>query len=217
MKNLFTTLAAFLILHSSFSIAVAATLPIQTGQTTCYRPEGNTYACAGTGQDGELQPGVAWPDPRFTDNSDGTITDNLTGLIWAQNMRTPGPTDGFTGLNCTKSGVQVNWQEALDHVKCINTYSYLGFTDWRLPTAAELASIVDYGISDQQARFSSAGFTVGGYYYWSATTRTDNASYAFALDKTSGAITPKNNKGWNYDANLSTGYTIYAWPVRGNR
>jgi hypothetical protein len=25
---------------------------------------------------------VAWPEPRFQDNEDGTITDRLTGLIW---------------------------------------------------------------------------------------------------------------------------------------
>jgi len=26
--------------------------------------------------------GVSWPSPRFTDNGNGTVTDNLTGLIW---------------------------------------------------------------------------------------------------------------------------------------
>ena len=34
------------------------------------------------GDDGDLQKGVPWPDPRFTDNGDGTVTDHLTGLIW---------------------------------------------------------------------------------------------------------------------------------------
>ena len=44
----------------------------KTGQTTSYA----------TGDDGDLEKGVSWPNPRFTDNLDGTITDNLTGLIW---------------------------------------------------------------------------------------------------------------------------------------
>jgi len=44
----------------------------KTGQTTKYSD----------GDDGDLQKCVAWPDPRFTDNGDGTVTDNLTGLIW---------------------------------------------------------------------------------------------------------------------------------------
>ena len=55
-----------------------------TGQTPCYDAAGNTIGCAsglGRGQDGHLLYGVTWPIPRFTDNADGTVTDNLTGLI----------------------------------------------------------------------------------------------------------------------------------------
>ena len=57
----------------------------KTGQTGCWDASGTSETCAGTGQDGELQKGVSWPDPRFTDNGDGTVTDNLTGLIWLKN------------------------------------------------------------------------------------------------------------------------------------
>jgi hypothetical protein len=45
----------------------------KTGQTTSY---GND-----TRDDGALRKGVAWPTPRFTDNNNNTVTDNLTGLI----------------------------------------------------------------------------------------------------------------------------------------
>ena len=38
-----------------------------------------------TGDDGALHKGVASPTPRFTDNNNGTVTDNLTGLIWMKN------------------------------------------------------------------------------------------------------------------------------------
>lgn len=48
-----------------------APLP-RTGQTTSYTP----------GDAGALQRGVGWSEPRFTDNEDGTIKDNLTRLIW---------------------------------------------------------------------------------------------------------------------------------------
>ena len=44
----------------------------KTGQTVSYA----------LGDDGDLQKGVMWPVPRFTDNGSGTVTDNLTGLIW---------------------------------------------------------------------------------------------------------------------------------------
>ena len=37
----------------------------KTGQTTCYDESGET-SCSGTGQDGDLQKGVTWPNPRFS-------------------------------------------------------------------------------------------------------------------------------------------------------
>ena len=46
----------------------------KTGQQTCYDVAGAEIYCAGTGQDGDLQPGVAWPNPRFVDNADKTRT-----------------------------------------------------------------------------------------------------------------------------------------------
>ena len=51
----------------------------QTGQTTSYE----------IGDDGDLERGVVWPDPRFTDNANGTVTDNLTGLIWSKLAKCP--------------------------------------------------------------------------------------------------------------------------------
>jgi len=71
----------FLIIFlSTGAFAGTINLP-KTGQTICYDTSGNVISCAGTGQDGEIQAGVAWPEPRFADNGDGTITDNLTGLM----------------------------------------------------------------------------------------------------------------------------------------
>ncbi len=64
----------------------------------------------------------------FIDNSDGTITDNATGLMWSQ----------------ADSGEGLNWQETLAWVQQRNTETYLGYSDWRLPNAKELQSIVDY-------------------------------------------------------------------------
>ena len=56
------------------AIGFVAPLP-KTGLTDLRTP----------GDDGDLQMGTTWPDPRFFDNYDGTVTDNLTGLIWTQN------------------------------------------------------------------------------------------------------------------------------------
>lgn len=67
----------------------------------------------------------------FADNGDSTITDNATGLMWAQD----------------DSGEALNWQEALAWVAQKNSENYLGYNDWRLPNAKELQSLVDYSRS----------------------------------------------------------------------
>ena len=47
----------------------------KTGQTSSFA----------SGDDGSIQAGVGWQGARFKDNGDGTVTDNLTGLIWLGN------------------------------------------------------------------------------------------------------------------------------------
>ena len=74
-------------------------------QKSCYDATGTLRNCEGTGEDGESQKGVQIPSPRFTDNGDGTVTDNLTGLMWLQNV-------SFFG--------QQSWQQALDSIASFN-------------------------------------------------------------------------------------------------
>jgi hypothetical protein len=62
------------------------------------------------------------------DNGDGTITDQATGLMWAQ----------------ADSGVGFDWENALAYVQFQNAAHHLGHGDWRLPSTKELQSIVDY-------------------------------------------------------------------------
>ena len=58
----------------------------RTGQEKCWDSRGRQiHSPQGTGQDGELKKGERSPDPRFIDNQDGTVTDNLTKLIWLKN------------------------------------------------------------------------------------------------------------------------------------
>ena len=62
------------------------------------------------------------------DNGDGSITDYATELMWSQD----------------DSGSSLNWEDALAWVEDKNAENYLGHSDWRLPNAKELQSIVDY-------------------------------------------------------------------------
>jgi hypothetical protein len=120
----------------------AAPAPVpKTGVTTSYA----------TGDDGALQKGVAWPNPRFTDNGNGTITDNLTGLIWLKNANCIG--SSYPELSEGYGPGPVIWQHALDFVAGINAGTYncgdtskggAHQTDWRLPNVRELSSLLDY-------------------------------------------------------------------------
>lgn len=75
-------------------------------------------------------------DANFTDNGDGTVTDNRTSLTWkrcAENQT-------WTGATCTGDKV---WFLAEDALKM--TSNFANHTDWRLPTIEELKSSIPYG------------------------------------------------------------------------
>ncbi len=115
-----------------------------------------------TGNDGDHDKGVAWPNPRLTDNLNGTITDNLTGLIWLKHANCFGAQSWFTALSDANS---------LANGACgLTDGSVAG--DWRLPNVRELHSLVDFG-NDNLALPDSTGapFTnfVSPYAYWSTT------------------------------------------------
>jgi hypothetical protein len=141
--------------------AAPADLP-KTGQTTCSDSDGNVVVCAGTGQDGDYQKGISWPDPRFADNGNGTITDNLTGLVWAKDGNAPGP-------SACSPGSAMTWQNALDYVACLNTNTYLGYTDWRLPDVNELESLSNEGLTSVSSWLTTQGFINVQGRYWSST------------------------------------------------
>ncbi len=174
------------------------TLP-KTGQVACYDTSGTSRMCGNTGEDGELQVGIAWPSYRFTDNSivtpaDLTVNDNLTGLIWTKNANIAGGTK--------------TWQEALDYIKTLNNGSgYLGHTDWRLPNLNELESLVNKQEANQATWLnnSTPGFNnVQSNIYWSGTTNTVYTYNAWVVVMDDGLV------GDYYKA-----LNGYVWPVRG--
>jgi hypothetical protein len=179
----------------------AVKLP-KTGQTLCYDASGASISCTGTGQDGELLKGGAWANPRFTDQNNGVMLDNNTGLIWAKDANAPGPTA------CTPATTK-NWQAALDYVKCVNTNSYLGFTDWRLPNVVELVSLVNTSQSNTATWLIAQGFTgiqADAYSYWSSSSAADGPSSAWGVDMRVGAV--------DGDDKSDSGYV---WPVRSGQ
>ena len=145
---------------------------LKTGQTTCWDSLGTPIACAGTGQDGELQKGVA---RSYTDNADGTITDNTTGLMWERlcddDVNPPCPV-----INDVDTGY--SWDEAYQKMAGLNTTPcFANYCDWRLPNYNELQTLVHYGklgwaidpaFDNGVDSFTGSG--PGSTIYWSSTT-----------------------------------------------
>ncbi len=184
----------------------------RTGQTACYDSAGLERFCvemgagmeAGTGQDGELRRGVAWPSPRLErvagampgsvpGSVPGAVRDRLTGLVWLAPERLP--REVFT------------WRGALDYVA---EGGSLG-PGWRLPDINELESLVDAGRADPalppellagEGDGDAASSTGEGF--WSSTTSGYDPAWAYVLYAQKGAV----------GVGFKPGREFHLWPVR---
>ena len=177
----------------------------KTGQTKCYDGSGVEIQCAGTGQDGEYQKGVTWPNPRLVDNDNGTVTDNLTGLIWLKNANCTIFFSGdITGQN------NRSWPAALTAANSLASGN-CGLTDdssagnWRLPNLRELYSLIDFGEYNPAMQNGHPFISVQSDYYWSSTTNSANTDAAWDVHMFHGHV-GINSKNTNL---------YYVWPVRG--
>ena len=98
----------------------------------------------------------------FTDNGNGTITDNVTGLIW---QKTP-YVDSLT------------WENSLTYA---DTLTFNGFTDWRLPNIKELQSINDESLINPSVNTTYFPTISKSKFYWSSTTLPNQTTKAWYL------------------------------------
>ena len=167
----------------------------KTGQTTSYA----------TGDDGDLERGIDKPiqKDRFTDNGDGTVQDNLTGLTWLKDA------------NCFGGRT---WNEALSDANGLASGS-CGLTDssstgdWRLPNLFESQSLHDMEYyfpclsnSAGTGQWSEGDpFTnVQINWYWTSTTNAHYTDNAFNVNMGHGET------GWGEKS-----FILLVWPVRG--
>lgn len=168
----------------------------QTGQKKCFDSMGNEIPCKGTGQDGEFQAGVQFPNPRFTDNNDGTVTDELTNLVWLKNGNPFGT---------------LAWEKALESCNSLKSGNY-GLSDgsragdWRLPNINELRSLEDYGEARPALPANHPFVNIRQSLCWSSTTVASAPNLARFLFVGIGACV------WDHK-----NVTIGVWPVRDKK
>src|SRR6185369_14482598 len=113
--------------------------------------------------------------------SDKIVKDKKTGLIWARSI---------TLEKRDRNG-------AFELVNELNRSKYSGFNDWRLPSRAELETLITYakelgydGGSDIRRPYqlySKIGFhNIMAGYYWSSSTYADRSNYSWFVDMNDG-------------------------------
>jgi hypothetical protein len=133
-----------------------------TGQLLCYDSTGQIECPAPGepfyGQDTQYATGCT---ASYTDNGDGTVTDNCTGLVWQQ----------------VSDGVQRDWEGCLAYCEGLE---YAGYSDWRLPNRRELESLVDSSrhTPSIDPKLFPDNLHVG---FWSSTTHVKNPAEAWRV------------------------------------
>lgn len=154
---------------------------------------------------------IAATATRFTDNGNGTVTDNTTNLVWLKDANC---TDTVGGIDRTvKSGFltwtnAITWSDNLSSGACgLSDGSTVG--QWRLPNRRELQSLFDRSFAYPALTAGhpfTTPFTIAttyGTFCWTSSTYVGNSGYAWLLRTESGLV-------------VNDRYSLYAcvWPVR---
>lgn len=163
--------------------------PLQTGQRHCYDANGAVIPCQGTGQDGELRAGLAWPKPRFEPRAHA-VYDRLTGLTWLR--------------NANLFEWPMTWAEAFDRLGELNPPGTPAADSWRLPNRRELRSLMSFATRNPALPENHPFENWWLGWYWTSTTAAINAAYAWYVHL-EGARMFYGHKNEDH----------FIWPVRG--
>lgn len=111
----------------------------------------------------------------FSIIANGLVQDTVTGLMW---MRCSyGQTWDNTNSTCTGSPASITWQDALQLSPGITEG---GFSDWRIPSVKELATIVEKSCVDPSVNITIFPAT-SAENYWTSTTVNDENTWAWGM------------------------------------
>jgi hypothetical protein len=120
--------------------------------------------------------GTPEPEQSYTDYGNGTVVDNLTGLMWEQK------TDD--GSSRDKDNTYT-WKDGLAY--CENLV-LSGYSDWRLPNPKELVRLLDLSKSSPAINTAYFPNTNNGWYWTGTTCSGCHKKKAFSVDFTDGTL-----------------------------
>lgn len=123
----------------------------------------------------------------FTKVTGGCVQDNVTGLTWEVKTTDGGLRDyskTYTNYSTSydPSRLYGTSTDASGFVKTVNASNLCGFSDWRLPTADELQSIVDYSVALPGPAIDASVFpATTNSEFWSGSGDVINKTFAWSV------------------------------------
>jgi hypothetical protein len=143
-------------------------------------------------------PGSATEAPSYSNNGDGTITDNVTQLMWQVNV--PAANSGCAVLPAD-AGIEASVPTTCtlaDSLSYCAAFADGNYHDWRLPALIELESLLDFSAESTPYIASQFLPTVNGS-YWTSSALENNSEQWFV------DVSTTNTMSWNaFSANTSS-------------